>query len=92
MGAVHTRGLERDEFSTCRAARTPLTRRRSRSRSNGESQALAVDVASESSAKDAIAGVVAAYGKLTTLVNVAATVTAAIPGMCRGACRATRSR
>jgi NAD(P)-dependent dehydrogenase (short-subunit alcohol dehydrogenase family) len=41
----------------------------------GESQALAVDVASESSAKDAVAGAIAAYGKLTTLVNVAATIT-----------------
>lgn len=42
----------------------------------GRARALAVDVASESSAKQAIAGAVDAFGKLTTLVNVAAAVTA----------------
>lgn len=41
----------------------------------GRGIALAVDVASEASAKDVVAGAVRAFGKLTTLVNVAATVT-----------------
>ena len=39
-------------------------------------QALAVDVADEASARQAIARTVEIFGKLTTLVNVAATVTA----------------
>jgi NAD(P)-dependent dehydrogenase (short-subunit alcohol dehydrogenase family) len=41
----------------------------------GRARALAVDVASESSAKEAVARAVEVFGKLTTLVNVAATVT-----------------
>jgi NAD(P)-dependent dehydrogenase (short-subunit alcohol dehydrogenase family) len=43
--------------------------------SGGRAQALAVDVANEASAKDAVARTIAAFGRLTTLVNVAATVT-----------------
>lgn len=43
--------------------------------SGGRACALALDVASESSAKEAVARTVEAFGKLTTLVNVAATVT-----------------
>ena len=42
----------------------------------GRAQALAVDVADEASARQAIARTVEIFGKLTTLVNVAATVTA----------------
>jgi NAD(P)-dependent dehydrogenase (short-subunit alcohol dehydrogenase family) len=38
-------------------------------------QALAVDVTNPASAEDAVAGTVAAFGRLTTLVNVAAAVT-----------------
>jgi NAD(P)-dependent dehydrogenase (short-subunit alcohol dehydrogenase family) len=41
----------------------------------GRAQALAVDVADEASAKQAIARTVEVFGKLTTLVNVAAAVT-----------------
>ncbi len=41
----------------------------------GRAHALTVDVADEASAKDAVARAVEAFGKLTTLVNVAATVT-----------------
>ena len=37
--------------------------------------ALAVDVADEASAKDAVERTIASFGRLTTLVNVAATVT-----------------
>src|SRR6202040_1134475 len=43
--------------------------------SGGRAQALAVDVANEASAKEAVGRTVAAFGKLTTLVNVAATIT-----------------
>jgi NAD(P)-dependent dehydrogenase (short-subunit alcohol dehydrogenase family) len=43
--------------------------------SGGRAQALAVDVANEASAKDAVARTIAAFGRLTTLVNVAAAVT-----------------
>ena len=43
--------------------------------SGGRAQALAVDVANEASAKDAVARTIAEFGRLTTLVNVAATVT-----------------
>ncbi len=43
--------------------------------SGGRAQALAVDVASEASAKEAVGRTVAAFGRLTTLVNVAATIT-----------------
>lgn len=41
----------------------------------GRAQAIAVDVASETSAEQAIARTVEIFGKLTTLVNVAAAVT-----------------
>ncbi len=41
----------------------------------GRAQAIGVDVASEASAKQAIARTVEVFGKLTTLVNVAAAVT-----------------
>jgi NAD(P)-dependent dehydrogenase (short-subunit alcohol dehydrogenase family) len=41
----------------------------------GRARALAVDVANEASAKQAIARTVEVFGKLTTLVNVAAAVT-----------------
>jgi NAD(P)-dependent dehydrogenase (short-subunit alcohol dehydrogenase family) len=41
----------------------------------GRVQALAVDVTNPASAEDAVAGTVAAFGRLTTLVNVAAAVT-----------------
>jgi NAD(P)-dependent dehydrogenase (short-subunit alcohol dehydrogenase family) len=41
----------------------------------GRAHALAVDVSDEASAKDAVARTVAHFGKLTTLVNVAATIT-----------------
>jgi NAD(P)-dependent dehydrogenase (short-subunit alcohol dehydrogenase family) len=41
----------------------------------GRAQALAVDVASEPSAEEAVARCVATFGKLTTLVNVAANAT-----------------
>ncbi len=41
----------------------------------GSAQALAVDVASETSARAAVARCLEIFGKLTTLVNVAATVT-----------------
>jgi NAD(P)-dependent dehydrogenase (short-subunit alcohol dehydrogenase family) len=41
----------------------------------GRAHALGVDVADEASAKDAVARAVEAFGKLTTLVNAAATVT-----------------
>jgi NAD(P)-dependent dehydrogenase (short-subunit alcohol dehydrogenase family) len=41
----------------------------------GRAQALAVDVADEASAKDAVARTIAAFGRLTTLVNVAAAIT-----------------
>jgi NAD(P)-dependent dehydrogenase (short-subunit alcohol dehydrogenase family) len=41
----------------------------------GRAHALTVDVADEASAKAAVAGAIAAFGRLTTLVNVAATVT-----------------
>jgi NAD(P)-dependent dehydrogenase (short-subunit alcohol dehydrogenase family) len=41
----------------------------------GHAIALAVDVANEASAKDAVAGTVQAFGKLTTLASVAATIT-----------------
>jgi NAD(P)-dependent dehydrogenase (short-subunit alcohol dehydrogenase family) len=43
--------------------------------SGGRAHALKVDVADEASAKAAVAGAIAAFGKLTTLVNVAATIT-----------------
>src|SRR4051794_33481274 len=43
--------------------------------SGGQAHALKVDVADEASAKAAVAGTIAAFGKLTTLVNVAATIT-----------------
>jgi NAD(P)-dependent dehydrogenase (short-subunit alcohol dehydrogenase family) len=41
----------------------------------GRAQALAVDVANEASARDAVGRTIAAFGRLTTLVNVAAAVT-----------------
>jgi NAD(P)-dependent dehydrogenase (short-subunit alcohol dehydrogenase family) len=41
----------------------------------GRAQPLALDVADETSAKQAVANTVKAFGRLTTLVNVAATVT-----------------
>jgi NAD(P)-dependent dehydrogenase (short-subunit alcohol dehydrogenase family) len=41
----------------------------------GRAHALAVDVSDEASAKDAVARTVTHFGKLTTLVNVAATIT-----------------
>jgi len=41
----------------------------------GRAQAFAVDVADEGSAKDAVARTIAAFGTLTTLVNVAAAIT-----------------
>lgn len=41
----------------------------------GRAQGFAVDVSSEPSAKEAVARTIAAFGKLTTLVNVAAAVT-----------------
>jgi NAD(P)-dependent dehydrogenase (short-subunit alcohol dehydrogenase family) len=41
----------------------------------GRAHALVVDVASEASAEAAVADTIEAFGKLTTLVNVAATVT-----------------
>ena len=41
----------------------------------GRAKALTVDVANEASAEAAVTGTVEAFGKLTTLVNVAATVT-----------------
>src|SRR6476661_6168742 len=41
----------------------------------GRGLALEVDVADEASAKDAVERTVARFGRLTTLVNVAATVT-----------------
>ena len=44
-------------------------------RGGGRACALQVDVADESSAKAAVASTVEAYGRLTTLVNVAAAVT-----------------
>jgi NAD(P)-dependent dehydrogenase (short-subunit alcohol dehydrogenase family) len=43
--------------------------------SGGRAHALAVDVADEKSAEEAVAGTVEVFGKLTTLVNVAATIT-----------------
>jgi len=43
--------------------------------SGGRAHALAVDVADEASAKSTVAGAIAAFGKLTTMVNVAATIT-----------------
>jgi NAD(P)-dependent dehydrogenase (short-subunit alcohol dehydrogenase family) len=43
--------------------------------SGGRAQALAVDVADEAGAKEAVARTVADFGRLTTLVNVAATIT-----------------
>ena len=43
--------------------------------SGGRALALPVDVADEASAKDAVERTVARFGRLTTLVNVAATVT-----------------
>src|SRR5262249_28724335 len=43
--------------------------------SGGRAQGFQVDVANEASAKDAVARTIASFGKLTTLVNVAATVT-----------------
>ncbi len=43
--------------------------------SGGKASALAVDVANEASAEAAVAHTLDAFGKLTTLVNVAATVT-----------------
>jgi NAD(P)-dependent dehydrogenase (short-subunit alcohol dehydrogenase family) len=43
--------------------------------SGGRAHALAVDVADEASAKDAVGRTVAAFGQLTTLVNVAAAIT-----------------
>jgi NAD(P)-dependent dehydrogenase (short-subunit alcohol dehydrogenase family) len=42
---------------------------------DGRAQALRVDVADEASARDAVARTIAAFGKLTTLVNVAAAIT-----------------
>jgi NAD(P)-dependent dehydrogenase (short-subunit alcohol dehydrogenase family) len=41
----------------------------------GRAVAVAVDVSSEASAKDAVTAAVKAFGKLTTLANVAATIT-----------------
>ena len=41
----------------------------------GRTQGFAVDVANEASAKEAVERAIAAFGKLTTLVNVAAAVT-----------------
>jgi NAD(P)-dependent dehydrogenase (short-subunit alcohol dehydrogenase family) len=41
----------------------------------GRAKALTVDVADEASAEAAVTGTIEAFGKLTTLVNVAATVT-----------------
>ncbi len=41
----------------------------------GRAHALVVDVADEASAKAAVLGTIAAFGKLTTLVNVAAAIT-----------------
>jgi NAD(P)-dependent dehydrogenase (short-subunit alcohol dehydrogenase family) len=41
----------------------------------GRAQGFAVDVANEASAKEAVERAIAAFGKLTTLVNVAAAVT-----------------
>lgn len=43
--------------------------------SGGRALALQVDVADEASAKDAVERTIASFGRLTTLVNVAATVT-----------------
>ncbi|HYY39117.1 MAG TPA: SDR family NAD(P)-dependent oxidoreductase, partial [Xanthobacteraceae bacterium] len=43
--------------------------------SGGRVLALQVDVADEASAKDAVERTIASFGRLTTLVNVAATVT-----------------
>ena len=43
--------------------------------SGGRAQAFAVDVANEASAKEAVARTIAAFGRLTTLVNVAAAIT-----------------
>jgi NAD(P)-dependent dehydrogenase (short-subunit alcohol dehydrogenase family) len=43
--------------------------------SGGRGQALMVDVADEASAKDAVGRTIAAFGRLTTLVNVAAAIT-----------------
>ncbi|HVI61392.1 MAG TPA: SDR family NAD(P)-dependent oxidoreductase, partial [Bradyrhizobium sp.] len=43
--------------------------------SGGRALALPVDVADEASAKDAVERTIASFGRLTTLVNVAATVT-----------------
>src|SRR5215813_3863695 len=43
--------------------------------SGGRALALQVDVADEASAKDAVERTIATFGRLTTLVNVAATVT-----------------
>jgi NAD(P)-dependent dehydrogenase (short-subunit alcohol dehydrogenase family) len=43
--------------------------------SSGRAQAFKVDVADEASAKEAVARTIAAFGRLTTLVNVAAAVT-----------------
>jgi len=43
--------------------------------SGGRAQGFKVDVADEASAKDAVARAIAAFGRLTTLVNVAAAVT-----------------
>ena len=42
---------------------------------DGRAQALRVDVADEASARDAVARTITAFGKLTTLVNVAAAIT-----------------
>ena len=41
----------------------------------GRAVALAVDVTEEASAKDAVARTIAAFGRLTTLINVAAAIT-----------------
>ena len=43
--------------------------------SGGRAQALAVDVANVASAQDAVARTIAAFGRITTLVNVAAAIT-----------------
>ena len=48
---------------------------RHRRRAAAQRHALKVDVADEASAKAAVAGTIAAFRKLTTLVNVAAAVT-----------------
>ena len=48
---------------------------RSIGQAGGRAQAFGVDVADEASAKSAVARTVEAFGKLTTLVNVAATIT-----------------